>query len=746
MINWNFKFAEGLEKDNSKRDVIFDIEANGLLETITKVWVLVAQDYRTREFYVFSDEPTGSCPKHGSLKLGVQWLASCKSVICHNIAGYDWFVLNRFFPSIWNKKTVPWKKCHDTYIQSKCQWFERPLIVGVKGNHGLAYYGQLLGYPKPVIEDWSYWDEDKLNRCIVDVEINTRTFDYLNKEKEERSQLGIDFSWQTNITKYSQFWCTIQQLNGFKADVALMKQHVETLDRRIQELADEVEPQLPKKLCVHSSKATWEEIRDKWGRFFRKVPKTEYELANRNGEVVSVPIKPAYMPTIKVFLKSGRYDSHTCKWFDISSEPSESNNLVGGPYTKVYYEDTKLTQHEQVKNFLLSLGWVPTQWTRKKDVHGNWLKDENGNFVKGSPKITEDSFDSLPEGIGKKIAEYNTLQHRRRTLMNDKDDEKGWLNQIRQDGRISTGANCFNTATGRMTQSGIVNCPSGAAAFGAQMREVWIAEKHHQLVSTDMASAQLVILAGYMEDDDFTKAVKEGKEFEEVEGQPEVFYEDLGNNIFKVYRGTDAHTLNSVYFGLNKQEDIEEARVTQGHCLIDKITKGRKKAKNGIYALLFGSGDQKFAITVGLSSAADGKRIKDNYFTRLPKLKAVIDKLESQFKKNKVGSGGYVQVAGGVWLYCYSKHKLLNYLLMGSEAILQQVALIWKNSQYEKLELGIKQVLNVHDENTDECPDDIIDHAKDIHSRMYLEASKIIKLAVPVEGTPSVGLNYLEVH
>jgi hypothetical protein len=37
-------------------NVVFDIEANHLLEKVTKVWVLVLQNFYTKEFYIFTDQ------------------------------------------------------------------------------------------------------------------------------------------------------------------------------------------------------------------------------------------------------------------------------------------------------------------------------------------------------------------------------------------------------------------------------------------------------------------------------------------------------------------------------------------------------------------------------------------------------------------------------------------------------------------------------------------------------------------
>jgi hypothetical protein len=460
----------------------------------------------------------------------VDFLAACRGAIAHNYVGYDWYVLNKFFPKKWNRKTVPIRKCHDTFVQSKTQWYERPAMKGVKGTHGLAYYGHILGAPKPPIEDWSYWDLDKLHRCLVDVEINARTYDYLNREKKElKDKFGIDFKFQMDVAKYTQWRCTQQEMNGFKGDVKLMHKHLDTLVVDIKVLTDEVEPQLPKKVCQQNLKATWEEVRDKCKatgvRFFTKVPATEYELKKKDGDIVDAPIKKTYMPTLKwrsaawkAYPKPNEklgtkpkkdgtwkytktiqnwfdipedplesdtlvegpyskcdlekmyfweYDTHTARWFDIAQVPSESDQLVGGMYTKVYFEDVTLTQHAEVKKFLLTLGWEPDEWTRKKDVYGKFMRDSRGGFVNGSPKLTESSFVSLPEGIGQKIATYNTKMHRRRMIYNDKVDpktgelEKGWLNNIREDGRLSAGAQAFNTATGRMTQYGInITVPS----------------------------------------------------------------------------------------------------------------------------------------------------------------------------------------------------------------------------------------------------------------------------------------------
>ena len=704
------------------KTVVFDIEADNLLHGITKVWVIACVDADGSNQKIFTDEKDlGVHKRSGTLTAGVKYLLKADRLVCHNIMGYDWMVLNKFWPELWNLKTAFFTKCWDTLVQSKAQHYDRPRLKGTKSRHGLEYFGLLFKYPKPPIEDWSYWDAEKLNRCLVDIEINRQTYHYLNNEA---SKIGLDFSGQIKRTSEAQFWYTQQELNGWTANKEHLESCLKELDGMIGELRLEIEPRLPSQLKVKSQKCTWEDIKESWDQFFRKVPPTGYDE-------IQQAIKPAYKPVVKPILKSGdKYDRHTANHFDISQDCEESGWLILGPYTKVEFEDAKMSQHAVVKDYLLSVGWQPTQWNFKKDPNGKIARDEKGKPIKTTPKLTEDSFDSIQGDLGEKIAKYNTLVHRRRTISNEKSTDKGWLNLLRDDGKISAGAMAWATSTSRAAQFGIVNVPSSAAVYGAPMREAWVASEGHQIVSVDMDSAQLRLLANYMGDDEFTKAVTEGEEFDS-EG---------------VYKGTDAHTFNSRFFGLIDDDDWKKAIETQDEHLIHEISKGRKKGKNGIYALLFGAGDEKFAITVGYRTAEQGKAVKERYFTRLPKLKQLIVRLEKQMKENPWRGGGYIQVAGGCWVWCHSNHKLLNYLLMGSEAQLQNEALNWCNRENIKRSLKGKQLAAIHDELNWEFDDDMVEEGKKLLSECYGKASSKFNLDVLVTGTAQAGRSWLDVH
>lgn len=543
------------------KTIIYDVECNGLLDTVTKVWCIAATNVQGDRQWLFTDEKVTKYHVDGSLEDGVDFLLQFDRLVCHNCTGYDTHIFHKFWPEKWNLKTVPLKRHWDTLIQSKAQHYDRPRLKGTKSHHGLEYFGLMFKYPKVGIEDWTYFDEDKLERVLVDIEINRRTYNYLNSEAEET---GLDFEKQIRRTQGAQYWYTIQELHGTYGDKEYMRQCVQELDEMIENLAKEIEPNLPTQLKVKASKCTWEDIRDKWKGFYRKVPKTRRDEKGK-------PIKPTYMPVINIYKKNGDYQAAVSNWFDIPSDPKAQDKVrVAGPYTRIEYERPKMSQHAIVKDYLLSIGWKPTQWNYEKDATGRIVKDDAGNPIKKSPKLTEDSYDSIEGDIGQKIATYNTYTHRRRTIENEKDDSKGWLNQIREDGRIAAGCMAWSTSTGRGAQKGIVNVPSTAATYGYPMRRSWIAPEGKVLISVDQNSAQIRLLANYMGDPEYTEAVIHGEEFDEDHN----------------YVGTDAHTINAMAFGTLPSELVERARNDQQKDDIDQASKIRKKGKNGFYALL----------------------------------------------------------------------------------------------------------------------------------------------------------------
>ena len=156
---------------------------------------------------------------------------------------------------------------------------------------------------------------------------------------------------------------------------------------------------------------------------------------------------------------------------------------VQGPFTRIDYEDINLGSAQQVKKYLLSVGWKPTQYNRvfDKDLR-KWRNT--------SPKLTEDSFDSIEGDTGKLLARRAIIVHRRRTIQNFDDPEnKGILSCIREDGRVPAQGITCAAITGRTTHTkAVCNVPKAKAKipYGIEMRSLFCVKPPYLMLGADL--------------------------------------------------------------------------------------------------------------------------------------------------------------------------------------------------------------------------------------------------------------------
>lgn len=788
------------------RRLVFDSEANHLLHKVSKMWCVVAQDYDTEEMFLFHDfpqydgvsgiddlgEPFTLPVRNGTLLQGVQFLHKAKQLICHNLLGYDLFLMKKFYPKFKIRYLYP--EVRDTMLESQLSWYDRSAVKGYKGIHGLAVWGGRQGIRKPEIEDWTFMDAAKLHRCLEDVKINTSVAHKMEEEMEiHQAKRGVDLTESLIWEHEYRYWSTIQELNGALVDAPHMRKCVIELDGLIEELRAEIEPRLPPTLKVKAPKEETHFVAKAVGA--KKLPPRIPITKIVKGEVVAAFQKDMYRPTMKyqkvkkqkiygvsldgevlldytfVKMKEARewakenypdvkkgfkypskeqeiysLDAHTKSHF--ADEIARGAEILGG-FTKIEFSPSTMSQHEKVKLLLVSLGWQTDEWTVKTDsdkrpiradisgtvywppqpINGFQLSEsyKKGGMIPVTPKVTKDSFQWLPAGFGEKIKHYNTYVHRRGFIQNPKDDEKGLLNNIREDGRVSCGIMTFGTTAGRAAQYGWVNAPGVQALYGENIRKIIVAPKGHKLIGIDMPSAHPRLLADFTQNETFIAAV-DGKE-EEEDG---------------TYVGKDFHTVNSVLFELNTKDDVEEARRSQDKGLLDTLGKGRKKGKGGSYCTLYGGSDKKLALTIGIEQSK-GARLKKQFLAGLG-LDILLAEIEATWDEMKHGRGSYIAVLGGYVVWCSSKHKIINYKALGSEAVVQKVAVVLLCRKLRDLGLKTKLILNVHDEVLLEVPDDEVEQMKKIGSQMYVEAAHVLGLTLDWTSVAKVGINYAVCH
>jgi len=538
--------------------VVCDIEANGLLDTCTHMWCAVTEDLDSGEIKIFSDYTNQIVD--GGTEDFIEHLKECDQVIGHNWIGYDKEAIRIITGYEYEGDII------DTMLLSKLLHFTRYIPKG-SGNgtrHSLATWGVRTGVAKPTQDQWMEWEESMLNRCKQDVKINTLTYYKLMEEISQQPKIGRAIAVEHKVAHIS----AQQVRNGWLVDKDKIEENIKYLDEEIERLRDKIEPQIPMKCTPKDPACTWEECNKKMGNHWKKVPVTRYDHLQR-------PIKPVRMPYTPKILKDGRYDKWTALWLGVTQESAWDERVAAGPFTRIEFKTVRLSQHALVKEFLLKLGWKPTQWTFKKDRNKKILRDDDHKPIKNSPKLTEDSFESIPGEIGEDIGRWATLTHRRNTLANKKDDEKGWKNIMREDGRVACDPDTLGAATGRMTHKGLVNVPGTRSIFGKEMRQCFIAPEGKILIGADAAGAQLRLLAGAMKDQEYLETIVSGVEEDEETGK---------------FLGTDVHTQNGLASGLIDPDDVDWLR-NHDHShpdystVHDRFVGARGRAKNFIYGL-----------------------------------------------------------------------------------------------------------------------------------------------------------------
>jgi DNA polymerase I len=337
---------------------LFDTEGNGLLDTITRMHCAVVEDYKTGERTIFRPENISFLPA---------FLSTFDGIICHNLLGYDLPVMRKLFGWEYKGKLI------DTLLISRTQRPERPSLPGYEATpHSIEAYGIRFGSPKQEHEDWSVFSEDMLSRCVQDVAILRKVYDFLIEE-------GKGENWrEAHRLNHALFYhLQRQEEYGWLVDRDWFSRCIRILDRYIAKIDVAVTPLLPL-------------ITEK--------------LESKKDGVYGYIQKP--------FRKDGSHSASVRAYW------GDNSHLVSGPFSRISFRTVDLNSNLETKAFLLASGWIPKEWNRDKD----------GNET--SPKLSkQDPFEGIAGRTGKLIARRVQCRHRKSQI-------EGWLDAIRPDGRI----------------------------------------------------------------------------------------------------------------------------------------------------------------------------------------------------------------------------------------------------------------------------------------------------------------------
>lgn len=287
---------------------VFDSEANGLLDTVDRIWCVVYLDLSTGSRFSFGPE---------SIDQALEALAQFDVLVGHNIIQYDLPLFRKIKGWSYSGKVV------DSLWLSRLQRPDRiapPTCSSTAGPHSLEAWGIRLGRKKVGHEDWSKFSEEMLHRCEEDVEINYLVYQELLKE-------GKGENWGQSHRTNMRLLSLLQEQEeyGWLADRAHMDRCIRQLDRWIERISRATSSHLPF-IC----------------------------------DPLETKKKGEYNYVRKPFLKSGKYAEIVIRYFGPDCD------FVGGPFSRVSFRRVDLDSGDETKTFLLEAGWEPAEWNYDK--------------------------------------------------------------------------------------------------------------------------------------------------------------------------------------------------------------------------------------------------------------------------------------------------------------------------------------------------------------------------------------------
>jgi DNA polymerase-1 len=370
--------------------------------------------------------------------------------------------------------------------------------------------------------------------------------------------------------------------------------------------------------------------------------------------------------------------------------------VKGVPFIKRKVVPFNPGSRQQMAERLQELGWEPEEFGKD-----------------GIPKVDDETLQLLPWPEAKLMAEYAMVQKRIGALASGKE---AWLNHERN-GRIHGQITTCGTPTARMTHQhpNVAQVPAITSRktgekqpYGKECRELFIATNGKVLVGCDADALELRDLAGYMaryDGGEYIKIVLEGKK----------------------ENGTDMHSVNARALGAP-----------------------RDTAKVWFYAWIYGAGDYKLGLILGVQGSAGkikaaGKASRRKFERGLPALA----KLGEAVRK-RVAAQGWLKGLDGRRIHIRSEHSALNFLLQSAGAIQMKRALVILDAELQAAGyvpgVHYEFVANVHDEWQIEVLPEIAQYVGEVAADAIRKAGEYYEFRCPLKGNFEVGNSWADTH
>lgn len=652
---------------NWRQASVCDLEADGLLDTVTKMHVL---SYKlrnmdgswSREFTIRRDDENYVQRVEKFFKYHID---NNIPIVMHNGIGYDVKMVEMILGFDLSKLMVI-----DTLGLS---WYLSP----DRHQHGLDSFFEDYGIAKPKIDSWEQGEDETLsefldrmqNRCQEDVKINTALWDdhferlvdmyttaqhLIDNGMEDEKTGNVLNVGGTRISKDE--WIPIDDMVGRSVDSAI--------DSILTFLMFKMD-------CAALQEQTRWEVDVEHCR--KSLEKLEAIVSSaREGLAAVMPKVPKYVkktqPKADPFKKNGDRNSHWVKWDEVMRQlrdgdvdPETGKPMVyidpddgvdpetGNQFYRVWNknEEPNPGSPAQVKEFLFSKGWVPQTFKYEKDevAFNAWIASKpQGKANKQQwdrwkaarpeeraiPQISVGGDDGkelchsltdLAEEVPaiKVYADYKVAENRRNTL-------KGFFRDMADGKWLKARIGGF-TNTLRVQHRELVNLPGTDKPYGYDIRGSLIAGFKKVLVGSDMSSLEDRVKHHFM-----------------LPHDPEYVATMQAD-------GFDPHILMALTAKMITQAEFDAFMADPKAKHPAHVKKGRKNGKTTNYASVYNAGAAKIAQAAGLS-LEEGKILHEAYWKLNWAVKAIAD--EQVVFKDARGNKWLINPING---FCYSLRK-----------------------------------------------------------------------------------------
>ncbi len=180
---------------------VFDIESDGLLDTMTKIHVLVLKDVESGEVFTFRADHVSS---------GIGMLEEADEIIGHNVIKFDVPAIRLLYPTFSPRKVT------DTLVLSRLLFPEmrdrdatrKDFPKKLTGSHSLEAWGHRLGnYKGDFKGPWDVCTDEMVTYCEQDVEVTTTLYTRLMAKDPPPTAVDLEHRFATIIS--------MQERNGF---------------------------------------------------------------------------------------------------------------------------------------------------------------------------------------------------------------------------------------------------------------------------------------------------------------------------------------------------------------------------------------------------------------------------------------------------------------------------------------------------------------------------------------------------